>query len=323
MTSDNRATAKPLVTVIITTYNRPDFLRSAVRTVANQQYNPIELVVIDDHSRTPAHEVLDDWSSDFERFEIHRHTENQGANAARNTGIEVATGEYIAFLDDDDRWDPEKIATQVDMFQNDGPEVGVVYTGRKVVDDDGSVARVWLPDEPEGDMTKSLLCRNIVGTQSSIMVRSEIAKETPFDETIPRWADLEWYVSVSTKCEFVGVREPLVIYDRSAHNRISDDYEVLEESYELFIEKYRDLAASYGPLFERKMLAWSAYRVGNAALNARYYEMARRYFFRALALYPFESTFFIYAATTAGGRTTHKISQSIKRIVPHRLLPIN
>jgi hypothetical protein len=131
-------------------------------------------------------------------------------------------------------------------------------------------------------MPKVPLCRNIVGTQSSIMVRSDIAKETPFDETIPRWADLERYVAASTKCEFVGVREPLVIYDRSAHNRISDDYDVLEDSYELFIQKYRDLAASYGPLFERKMPAWSAYRVGNASLNARYYDMSRRYFFEHL-----------------------------------------
>lgn len=323
MIKDNKLKNNPLVTVIITTYNRPDFLRSAVQTVADQQYEPIELIVVDDHSQTPARDVLEDWSSDFESFEIHRHDENQGANAARNTGIEVASGEYIAFLDDDDRWDPEKVAAQVDAFQNGTPDVGVVYTGRKVVDNGGAVARVWLPDEPEEEMTKALLCRNIVGTQSSIMVRSDIAKETPFDETIPRWADLEWYVAASTKCEFVGVREPLVIYDRSAHNRISDDYEVLEKSYELFIEKYRDLAASYGPLFERKMLAWSAYRVGNASLNARYYDMARRYFFRALALYPFEPTFFIYAATTAGGRTTHKISQSIKQIVPRSLLPIN
>ncbi|KAA9404509.1 glycosyltransferase family 2 protein [Haloarcula sp. CBA1131] len=323
MTENEGHSANPLVTVVITTYDRPEFLQKAVDTVTAQRYDPIELIVVDDHSPTPADDVLNDRDLDFERFEIHRHAENQGANAARNTGIEVASGEYIAFLDDDDRWDPEKIATQVNAFQDSGPEVGVVYTGRKVVDDDGGVTRVWAPDQPDGDMTKALLCRNVVGTQSSVMVRSDIAKETPFDETIPRWADLEWYVAASTKCEFAAVDEPLVIYDRRAHNRISDDYEVLEESYELFIEKYRDLAASYGPLFERKMLAWSAYRVGNASLNARYYDMARRYFFRALALYPFEPTFLIYAATTVGGRTTHRISQHIKRILPHRLVPIS
>ena len=322
MTGVPDRSADPLVTVVITTYNRPSFLRSAVETVVAQDYEPIELVVVDDCSETPAREVLEDHTPEVTSFEIRRHAENRGANAARNTGVDAASGEFIAFLDDDDRWEPEKISRQVEAFRRAGDDVGLVCTGRKVVDD-GSVDEVRLPEIPDGDITKALLCRNVVGTQSSVMVRTDVARETPFDETMPRWADLEWYVAVSTECEFAAVREPLVIYTRGALNRISDDYGVLEESYRIFVDKYRDLAATYGQRFERKMLAWSAFRVGNASLNAGNYDMARRYFLTALVRYPFEPEFYIYAATALGGRRTHWVSRKLKRLLPPRLLPVS
>nr|WP_231751287.1 glycosyltransferase [Halogeometricum sp. CBA1124] len=80
------STDDPLVTVIITTYNRPEYLRSAVQTVSEQRYAPIELVVVDDCSEVPASDVLADAAPDVRDFEIVRHDENRGANAARNTG---------------------------------------------------------------------------------------------------------------------------------------------------------------------------------------------------------------------------------------------
>jgi len=302
----------PLVTVVVTTYNRPEYLKQAVQTVEAQEYRPIELIVVDDCSQTPADEVLADVSLDVDRFEIRRHDVNQGANAARNTGVSAATGEYIAFLDDDDQWAPEKLARQIETFRNGGPELGFVYTGRKIVDGE-EVYGIVIPDRVEGDMTKALLCENVVGTQSSVMVRADIAKETPFDERIPRWADLEWYVSVSTKCEFEPIREPLVIYELDSHNRISDNYDNLLESYRLFTDKYRDLASEYGWLSERKMLGFAAFRVGSATIDNGSYDIARRHFLKAIAWFPFEPKFYVYAAATLGGRVTHRMAQLVKR----------
>ncbi|SFR67334.1 glycosyltransferase family 2 protein [Halogeometricum limi] len=304
----------PLVTVVVTTYNRPEYLRSAVETVTEQRYAPIELVVVDDCSQTPASEVLADVSPDVSSFEIVRHRENRGANAARNTGVEAATGTYVAFLDDDDRWEPEKLAKQVDRFRAADDDVGLVYVGRKGMMN-GAVREVVVPDGVDGDVTKALLLENVVGTQSAAMVRADLAKETPFDERFKRWADLEWYVALSTKCDFEAVREPLVIYEHDAHNRISNDYENLLESHRLFVEKYRDLAAGYGPRFERKMLGWASFRVGSASISGGSYDVARRYFLRALRYYPVEPKFYAYAAATIGGRATHRIARSVNRLV--------
>jgi len=304
----------PLVTAVVTTYDRPAYLRRAVESVADQQYSPIELVVVDDHSETPAAEVLVNAEPDVASLRVVRHDHNRGANAARNTGVNAASGEYVAFLDDDDWWRPDKTATQVTAFRAGDDDLGLVYAGREVVDGD-TVRDVTVPDGIDGDPTKTLLCRNVVGTQSSVMVRADVAKATPFDEEFPRWADLEWYVAVSTKCDLAAVREPLVRYEYAAHNRISDDDESLEESRRLFVEKYRELAAGYGRLFERKMRGYASFRAGSASLSARNYRAARRYFLRALSLYPLEPTFYEYALATAGGRLTHRTARATKRLL--------
>ena len=301
----------PVVTVVITTYNRPECLRKAVETVSNQNYEPIELVVVDDCSRKPAAEVLADVTPNVESFIIRRHETNRGANAARNTGIESASGEFIAFLDDDDRWEPEKLSKQVKTFQRGEKDLGLVYTGRKIVEE-GRVLETAIPEPVEEDMTKELLCRNPIGTQSTVMVRSSVAEQVPFDEEIPRWADLEWFVGVSTVCELAVVEEPLVIYTRDAHNRISDDYDKLRESYHRFRTKYKNLSAEYGWLFKRKMLAYTAFRAGKASINDRNYHEARRYFFNSLWNYPFERSFYPYAAAALGGRVTHRTVRTTK-----------
>jgi len=308
------ASEGPLVTALITTYDRPAYLRRAVESVAAQRYSPVELLVVDDHSETPAADVLADADPDVASFRVVRHDRNRGANAARNTGVEVASGEYVAFLDDDDRWRPDKTGKQVAAFRDGDGNLGLVYAGREIVDGD-TVRDVTIPDRIDGDPTKTLLCRNAVGTQSSVMVRADLAKATPFDEGFPRWADLEWYVAVSTECSFALVPEPLVRYEYAAHNRISDDDESLEESRRLFVEKYRELAAGYGRLFERKMRGYASFRAGSASLSARNYGAARRYFLRAVSLYPFEPTFYEYALATAGGRLTHRTARATTRVL--------
>lgn len=322
MTQSNRCdpsvtepeSSSPLVTVVITTYNRPNCLRRAVETVSKQDYEPIELVVVDDCSREPAVDTLSDISPEVSSFKLHRHATNKGANAARNTGIEAATGSFVAFLDDDDRWEPDKLSKQVAAFREADDDVGLVYTGRKIMDG-AEVVDTVLPEPVDTDMTKVLLCRNPIGTQSTVMVRSGVAKQVPFDEKIPRWADLEWFVSVSTVCKLAVVREPLVIYTRDANNRISDDYTKLRESYRRFRAKYSDLAGEYGWLFKRKMHGYTAFRAGRASINDRNYSEARRYLLKALWAYPFEPEFYPYAAAASGGRATHQTVRTTRELI--------
>jgi glycosyltransferase involved in cell wall biosynthesis len=305
---------QPTVSVVVTTYDRPSYLPGAVETVAEQTYEPVELIVVDDASPTAASEVISTDAHEFSSFEIVRHDENRGPNAARNTGISAANGEYIAFLDDDDRWLPEKIERQVNRFEGAGQDLGVVSTGWKRVRND-SIVDLWIPPNIEGDITKALLCENVVGTQSAVMVRTEIAKRVPLDERFPRWADQEWYVSLSTECEFDSIREPLVIHEFETHNRISDDSTKLYEAHRLFLEKYLPLAAEYGPLMKRKMQGWADFRVGKPLLRLGKYSMARRFLVSAVRWYPLEPKFYAFAGSSLGGRWTHSAAQSLNRLI--------
>ncbi|MBV0902724.1 glycosyltransferase family 2 protein [Haloarcula salina] len=310
----------PLVSVVITTYNRPECLERAIQTVSAQTYSPVEVLVVDDRSRVPASDTVRKLSPDVAGLRCIRHDENRGANAARNTGVAEANGSYVAFLDDDDRWAPDKLQRQVAAFERTDGDVGLVFTGRKHVGD-GDVTERKMPDSIEGDVTKQLLCRNVVGTQSSIMVRTEIAREVRFDEEIKRWADLEWYIRVSQVCDFHAVSEPLVIYTFDAGNRISDDFDRLQTTVNQFIEKYSGLAREYGILFERKMRGWAYHRVAQSCVYAGNYAGARHYSRRAIATYPFEPSFYVYAFAASGGRLTHRTAQTVRTALSRMPLP--
>lgn len=303
---------EPLVTAVITTYNRPDNLDAAVRSVLEQTYDSVELVVVDDHSETPAEAVLDgiDLGS-LSDHTVVRHGENRGANAARNTGIDAASGEYVAFLDDDDTWRPAKLARQVAAIEA-RPDAGVAYTGIERLLPDGST--VDIPPAVDGDMTKALLCDNVVGSMSVAMVETGLARSVPLDERFPCWADLEWYVNLSRETAFVRVPEPLVVYDCRSLERLSRDFEKTSAGYELFVEEFEPLAAEYGPIFRRKMRGWAAFRAGKSAFHDGIYDRARELLVTAFVSYPFEPLFGKYLAASLGKQRTHRLARAVSSI---------
>jgi len=309
--------AEPLVSVVVPTYDRPDRVERAVASVADQTYDRIEVVVVDDCSETPVADALSrDHADAFERFEVARHDRNRGGSAARNTGIRASEGEYVALLDDDDRWVPQKLARQVELF--DRRDVGVVTTGAKVLDENGQLLRRYrhddLPDDPVA-LTKRLLCRNVVGSCSAVVVDREVVDAVGgFDERFPSWQDLEWYVRLSRHCRFGAVPDPLLVYRRDADQRVSDDLDALtDRTYPLFVETFGPVAAEYGPLFERKMRAWTTYRVGHQLVMAGRVGEARRFLTRAVGLYPFESTFYVHCLPALGGSPTYEAARRTKR----------
>jgi len=309
----------PLVSVVIPTYNRYDRLKRAVESVVDQTYDRIELLVVDDRSDVTVEEHLSrDYGRHFERFEIRRHDENRGGSAARNTGLREANGDYIALLDDDDQWKPQKLERQVERFQEE--DVGLVTTGGKVIDGNGNVDNVRRDKDIPGEapaLTKRLLCRNIVGSCSAVMVDTDVVDEVGmFDERFPSWQDLEWYIRLSRHCRFSSVSEPLLIYSRDVDDRISEDLDTTKtETYPLFLKKFRHVAAEYGPVFERKMQAWTAFRVGKQLVLDDRVREGREFLTRSVRLYPFEAAFFKYFLPTLGGRQTYEFVRQTKRTI--------
>jgi glycosyltransferase involved in cell wall biosynthesis len=305
----------PLVSVILPTYNRPEYLESAAHTVNEQTYGNIELVVVDDHSSTPAEEVLNRVTVDsLSRVTHVRHETNRGANAARNNGIRASEGEFLAFLDDDDQWAPEKIKRQVERFQAAGPETGVVYTWIQYAEPDGTARNTKTP-ETAGDVTKALLTGERVSEFSALMIRASVVdKAGLLDERFISWQDREWCIRLSQHCEFQPVPELLTTRYMDHGGQITDDFESKRDvSYPLFIRKHRSLAAEYGRICERqfvaehtRILAWSAIRNG-------FYGEARRLLLHALWYYPLSTESYLFLLTSIGGGYTHRIAKRLKR----------
>ena len=301
---------RPLVTCVVPTYSRPEGLVRAVESVLAQTYRPLELVVVDDNPDVRAADLLAEHDTDsLSRVRYLREGGHSGAGAARNTGITAARGAYVAFLDDDDVWQPEKVARQVAALER-APDAGLCYTGTVEQWPDGR--RTHVPREvDDADLTAELACRNVVGSMSVVCVRTELAREHPFDAAMPAWEDLDWFLRLSRVTRFVRLPDPLVVYDFTSANRLSESFDRTDESYRRFVEKH---APEFSGLAARRLRGWAAFRAGTDAFATEHYAAARRYFLRAVLAYPFESRFYPYLAAAAGGTATHRLARRVRSL---------
>ncbi|WP_318568652.1 glycosyltransferase family A protein [Salinigranum marinum] len=302
----------PLVSVVIPTYGRAQLLSEAVHSVLNQSYQNIELLIVDDASPEPVADQLGDLPPDqVASIEFIRHEENKGANVARNTGIKSASGDYIAFLDDDDRWMEEKISRQVETFAEADSGVGVVYTWLKV--ERAGETTIQTPSS-RGDVLEDLIRGESLGQFSSVMVdTSAIEAVGMTDERFPIWQDREWFFRLATHCNFEVVPEPLTIRKKGHDDQISSGLrKQADVAYPLFLSKHRQTAAKRGRRYEQLFISSLRLSIGKTALYCDQYGEARYWFFLSVAAYPFRRSSYPYLFATLGGEITYQAVQVIK-----------
>lgn len=212
-----------LVSVVIPTYKRSDMLCRAVDSVRNQTYSNLEILVVDDNIRGDEYAVelrhkLEKYKDDRRVKLVTQEVHINGA-AARNAGIREAKGEYLAFLDDDDWWEPEKIACQVEYLkQLDESWGGVGCLMRHYKHD--KLIYVSLPYR-EGNIRKEVMCRQIgIGTGSPLMRRAAVDDAGFFDEKLSRHQDIQFFSFFCDKYKMGLVKKYLYDYDLGdAQNR--------------------------------------------------------------------------------------------------------
>ena len=272
------STSEPLVSVIIPSYDRPRLLRRAVDSVLSQVYDPIELIVVDDHSPTPVRKTLDRVDdSSIESTRVIRHEENKGLSAARNTGIESASGEYIAFLDDDDRWHPEKLSRQVPVLNRD-PAVGIVTCCLASVSPEGELLRCER-DKPSGDLSRTIFRKNVIGTPSRVLVRPECFEAVGlFDEELSTKQDWDLYIRICQDWE-VRCLDDILCF-RTVHQSMSSDPSDTERDLLRIRERYRDRIEA-SDMWDASMAAYHR-KVGVTYLFAGDRKNGRRHLRRVL-----------------------------------------
>lgn len=202
---------EPLVSAIVVTHNRLDFLKKAVESVLNQTYPRQEVIVVDDGSTDGTREWMEEYAPQHGIDYIYV-TDGLGGNHARNVGIRRSTGTYVALLDDDDEWLPEKTAHQVQYLEAH-PETGVVTCGKTSIFN--LTRRAVEPTDilPEGDLSQKIFT-DLHFTTSRLMFRRELLVEAGmFDESLRAWQDYELMIRLCQITRVGVVHENLLLYN--------------------------------------------------------------------------------------------------------------
>ena len=198
------------VSVIIPTHNRADLLVKSVESVLRQTFRDFECIIVDDASCDATQEEAKKLLRKDKRIVYHRHEINKHAAGARNTGIGLAAGDFIAFLDDDDEWLPSKLERQTSLFERLSQEYGCVYCWADYVDDNGLVIRRHRPSI-KGDAYKQNLVRNAIGCTPSLLIRRDVVKKTgSWNESLRTMEDDEYILRLCKVCKVDYVPEVLV-----------------------------------------------------------------------------------------------------------------
>lgn len=246
MTDTATGSDRPLVSVIIPAYNRASVVSRAIDSALAQTVEDIEVIVVDDGSTDDTEAVVAGYDDDRVRYLGHDH--NRGRSAARNTGIDAARGEYVAFLDSDDRWLPHKLQRQLDRLPRCSSEwVGVYCEFLTPAPSRFGEAIDWLsrnvfanPAVREGgrELAREILTMNVLmGPGSTLLVRRNALEGLRFDDGLVDHEDWDFVLQLLDRGKIAHVDEPLVVVPESGGDPPA---ETLAEAKRRFLDRQAD-----------------------------------------------------------------------------------
>lgn len=252
------------ITVVIPVYNAEKYIVRAVESVLAQSYKKTEIIIIDDGSYDGTKKELLPYINS--KIVNYFYQKNKGAAAARNHGISKAQGEYIAFLDQDDEWLPNKLEKQIKLLE-ENVEAGLATCGIVMIEPDEK-KQIKLPQifPVRQKMIEALTLKNVVGGCSVAVVRKKCFNTVGyFDETLNVCDDWDLWFRISEKFLIVTVNEPLIKYYVLPDSLSSSGDENLKNEL-IFIEK----------MFNRPIMQ-NKQSLKNKSLSYRYFKAAISY----------------------------------------------
>jgi glycosyltransferase involved in cell wall biosynthesis len=298
----------PKVSVIIPTWNRPELLRDALVSVLRQTEQDFEVLVVDDHSE---HGVAEKIVRDLgdRRIRFIRQPRHRGVGAARNVGIVRASAPYIAFLDDDDEWLPEKLSVQLRVLEGSPPNIAGVYSARLTVyRETGQVSTVrfrrsFRPWHGNVITTSSLLvrrrCFDVVGV---------------FDERLTAGGDWDMWLRIASQFRFEYIDQVQVKY--TVHQKSIERENPLRHapSRELILRKHAELFGRHPRSFAGRYM-----RLGLLYYRHGEVQQARRTLRMAIHIWPFAlGAYWALLRSWLSSRHLLRLSGSAVRSAPRR-----
>lgn len=248
---------EPTISVVIPVYEQPQLLNEALDSVMKQTFNDIEAIVVDDASDTDFKPIIDRYG---DQVRLLNHDENKGAAEARNTGIDAARGEYVAFLDADDRWISTKLEKQLEVFERAEANLGLVYTGFVQYELDGTEWERY--PNARGDIYLEELERDRVHPTSTVMVRWECLERVGgFDPSLPSRQDYDLWIRITEHYK-VGYVDEILVDKREQSDSISKDFDRRIEGDLAVFEKVKDRTADLGMGTRNQIFSYHHHVIG-------------------------------------------------------------
>lgn len=240
-------TEKPLVSVLMPVYNARATLESAIKSVLNQSYEHLELILIDDGSTDGSPKIAKDLSDNRVRIVVQK--ENRGTAHVQNIGFKLLEGEIVALHDSDDLWHPDKLKRHVDHLMNNA-EIDVSFSYSQMINAQGGLIRNVQKFSQEAIHAEQILCRHPVGNGSNAVFRRHLLAKTwtafsyIVDERLGPSHDIEMWFRIHslTNCRFGVLPEVLTFY-RISDGSYSSDLRRKEADFSHLLE----LAKIYAP----------------------------------------------------------------------------
>lgn len=302
----------PKVSVIIPTHNRAELLKKAVKSVLDQTYTDFEILVSDDGSTDDTPQVVEGFSD--KRIRSIRYSNSIGVAVVRNNALINSSGEYIAFLDDDDEWLPSKLEKQASLLEGTPHEMGAVYTGVKSIDAKlGGLVIIKTP-KYRGNILQHLLLNNFI-TTSSILVKKHCFDEVGlFDTEYMSASDNDMWIRIAQKFEFDYVKEPLVNYYNTEIS-ISRNDKKLIKGLERLISKYQKQYNANSRAYSNQQ-----FKLGIVYCNSGNMKEGRRAIIKAIQMNPYDiRLYYNLVISTFGTNAFKRIKEIRTKYFPLRI----
>jgi len=275
-----------MISVIIPTYNSTKYIGEAINSVLRQTFTDYEIIVVDDGSTDNTKEIID---NNFPQVRYY-YLPHRGVSRARNYGIQRARGEFIAFLDADDLWLPEKLEKQIGVFNAD-QELMLVFTEHRFFDSNGIREATFSKKERlmTGDIVKNIFLYSHVALPT-VMVRKNVFQEIGyFEENLNVAEDDNLWIRIALKFR-IHLLDEVLVHCRMTENSLSritsNVVTGVLKNVELIENKYPDLRKRLGRVNIRRKKSYIYSDYGYFYFSNGDYETSRRCYLKSITYYP-------------------------------------
>ena len=302
---------KGFVSVIVPTYNRSGLLKNAINSILNQTYQNFEIIIIDDCSTDNTLEIVKQMKD--KRIKYFKNEVSLKATGSRNKGIENSSGDFIAFLDDDDEWYPQKLEIQLEKFKDS--EVGLVYGAIDLYFEALDFKYPTTPSK-KGRLFKELLIKNIIGATPSVILRKEALRNDKFDINFSAREEYDLWIQISKKWKIDYVETSFVkSYYRNNIDRISTNLDNYVQGINQLNKKYEKDIKNELSFKEIKLReAQQNFFLGAQAVKMYDTKTARKYFLKSFRINKSKNAIMAYILSYFGPTALIKAKYLISKV---------